>query len=162
MLPQAYLEVMPLWLLHSRTQALVFDCRRVGLDLTGIGGLQFSDMGHTGLRGWSEISPDANEVTLGYQVDTPAYLLVDTEQGMDNKEKDVSEVIQGVTPVDPKALEDFKREMTTTTSFQKFFGWWRSAAYLRRRVDSGSSNVESTYPRLQHDVGYLSVLRRRS
>jgi len=42
------LEVMPLWLLHSRTQALVFDRRRVGLDLTGIGGLQLSDMGHTG------------------------------------------------------------------------------------------------------------------
>jgi hypothetical protein len=51
-------------------------------------------------------------VTLGYQVDTPANLLVYTEQGMDNKEKDVSEVIQGLTPVDPKALEDFKREMT--------------------------------------------------
>ncbi len=43
------LEVMPLWLLHSRTQALVFDRRTVALDLqTGMGGLQLSDMGHTG------------------------------------------------------------------------------------------------------------------
>jgi hypothetical protein len=31
---------------------------------------------------------------------------------MDNKENDISEVIQGLTPVDPKALEDFRREMT--------------------------------------------------
>lgn len=31
---------------------------------------------------------------------------------MDNKETDVSEVIKGLTPVDPKVLEDFKREMT--------------------------------------------------
>jgi len=31
---------------------------------------------------------------------------------MDNKKKEVSEVIQGLTPVDPKTLEDFKREMT--------------------------------------------------
>jgi hypothetical protein len=31
---------------------------------------------------------------------------------MDNKENDVSEVIEGLRPVDPKALEDFKREMT--------------------------------------------------
>jgi hypothetical protein len=31
---------------------------------------------------------------------------------MDNKENDVSEIIKGLTPVDPKTLEDFKREMT--------------------------------------------------
>jgi hypothetical protein len=31
---------------------------------------------------------------------------------MDNKEKDVSEVLQGLTPIDPKELEDFKREMS--------------------------------------------------
>jgi len=31
---------------------------------------------------------------------------------MDKKENNVSEVIKGLTPVDPKALEDFKREMT--------------------------------------------------
>jgi hypothetical protein len=31
---------------------------------------------------------------------------------MDTKEKNVSEVLEGTTPVDPKALEDFKREMT--------------------------------------------------
>jgi hypothetical protein len=43
------LEIMPLWLLHSRTQALVFDRQRVDLDLqTGMGGLQLSDMGQTG------------------------------------------------------------------------------------------------------------------
>ncbi len=43
------LEVMPLWLLHSRAQALVFDRQKVGLDLqTGIGGLQLTDMGNTG------------------------------------------------------------------------------------------------------------------
>lgn len=42
------LEYMPLWLLHSRTQALVFDRQKVGLDLhTGMGGLKLSDMGHT-------------------------------------------------------------------------------------------------------------------
>lgn len=42
-------EVMPLWLLHSRTQALVFDRQRVGLDLqTGMWSLQLSDMGQTG------------------------------------------------------------------------------------------------------------------
>ncbi len=35
-----------------------------------------------------------------------------TEQGMDKIENDVSEVIHGLTPVDPKAFEDFKREMT--------------------------------------------------
>lgn len=43
------LEVMPLWLLHSRTAALVFDRQRVGYDLTaGMGGLKLSDMGHPG------------------------------------------------------------------------------------------------------------------
>ncbi len=31
---------------------------------------------------------------------------------MDKKENNVSDVIKGLTPVDPKALEDFKREMT--------------------------------------------------
>lgn len=31
---------------------------------------------------------------------------------MDKKETDVFEVIEGLKPVDPKALEDFKREMT--------------------------------------------------
>jgi len=31
---------------------------------------------------------------------------------MDNKENDVSEIIKGLTPVDPKDLEDFKRAMT--------------------------------------------------
>ncbi|MDA8172841.1 MAG: hypothetical protein M0Z48_13550 [Nitrospiraceae bacterium] len=31
---------------------------------------------------------------------------------MDKKEEDISEVIQDLTPVDPKALEDFRREMT--------------------------------------------------
>jgi hypothetical protein len=41
-------EVMPLWLFHSRTQALVFDRKTVSLDLqTGMRGLQISDMGHT-------------------------------------------------------------------------------------------------------------------
>lgn len=41
-------EVMPLWLFHSRTQALVFDRQTVSLDLqTGMRGLQISDMGHT-------------------------------------------------------------------------------------------------------------------
>ncbi len=31
---------------------------------------------------------------------------------MDKKENDVSEVLRDLTPVDPKALVDFKREMT--------------------------------------------------
>jgi hypothetical protein len=42
-------EVMPLWLMHSRTQALVFNRLTVSLDLqAGIRGLQLSDMGHAG------------------------------------------------------------------------------------------------------------------
>jgi hypothetical protein len=42
-------EVMPLWLFHSRTQALVFDRKRVGADLhDGMRGLKLSDMGHSG------------------------------------------------------------------------------------------------------------------
>jgi hypothetical protein len=42
-------EVMPLWLMHSSTQALVFNRLTVSLDLqTGIRGLQLSDMGHGG------------------------------------------------------------------------------------------------------------------
>lgn len=41
-------EVMPLWLFHSRTQALIFDRQTVSLDLqTGMRGLKVSDMGHT-------------------------------------------------------------------------------------------------------------------
>jgi hypothetical protein len=41
-------EVMPLWLFHSRTQALIFDRQSVSLDLqTGMRGLKVSDMGHT-------------------------------------------------------------------------------------------------------------------
>jgi hypothetical protein len=41
-------EVMPLWLFHSRTQALIFDRQTVSLDLqTGMRALQISDMGHT-------------------------------------------------------------------------------------------------------------------
>jgi hypothetical protein len=41
-------EVMPLWLFHSRTQALVFNRQTVSLDLqTGMRALQISDMGHT-------------------------------------------------------------------------------------------------------------------
>ena len=41
-------EVMPLWLFHSRTQALIFDRQKVSLDLkTGMRGLKISDMGHT-------------------------------------------------------------------------------------------------------------------
>jgi hypothetical protein len=41
-------EVMPLWLFHSRTQALIFDRKIVSLDLqTGMRGLKLSDMGHT-------------------------------------------------------------------------------------------------------------------
>jgi hypothetical protein len=42
-------EVMPLWLLHSRTNALVFNRQTVSLDLqTGIRELQLGDMGHAG------------------------------------------------------------------------------------------------------------------
>jgi hypothetical protein len=42
-------EVMPLWLLHGPTQALIFDRQRVGLALqTGIGALRLSDAGRTG------------------------------------------------------------------------------------------------------------------
>jgi hypothetical protein len=42
-------EIMPLWLLHSCKQALVFDRRKVGLDsLRGVGSLNLDDMGHTG------------------------------------------------------------------------------------------------------------------
>jgi hypothetical protein len=41
-------EVMPLWLFHSRTQALIFDRQTVSLDLqTGMRGLKISNMGHT-------------------------------------------------------------------------------------------------------------------
>ena len=31
---------------------------------------------------------------------------------MDKKDKDISELIQGLEPVDPKELEAFRREMT--------------------------------------------------
>jgi hypothetical protein len=42
-------EVMPLWLLHSPTNALVFNRQTVSLDLqTGIRELQLGDMGHAG------------------------------------------------------------------------------------------------------------------
>jgi hypothetical protein len=42
-------EVMPLWLMHSRTQALVFNRLTVSLDLqSGIRGLKLADMGHAG------------------------------------------------------------------------------------------------------------------
>lgn len=42
-------EVMPLWLMHGRTDALVFNRQTVSLDLqNGIRGLQFADMGHAG------------------------------------------------------------------------------------------------------------------
>jgi hypothetical protein len=42
-------EVMPLWLMHSRTQAVVFNRLTVSLDLqAGIRGLQLADMGHSG------------------------------------------------------------------------------------------------------------------
>ncbi len=42
-------EVMPLWLMHSRTQAVVFNRLTVSLDLqAGIRGLQLADMGHAG------------------------------------------------------------------------------------------------------------------
>jgi hypothetical protein len=41
-------EVLPLWLLHSRTRALVFDRQKVSLDLkAGIRGLSLSGMEHT-------------------------------------------------------------------------------------------------------------------
>jgi hypothetical protein len=40
-------EDMPLWLLHSRTKALVFDRQQVGTD-TGMKGFELCDMGHTG------------------------------------------------------------------------------------------------------------------
>ncbi len=41
-------EVMPLWLLHSRAEALIFNRHTVNLDLqSGIRGLRLSDMGHT-------------------------------------------------------------------------------------------------------------------
>jgi hypothetical protein len=40
---------MPLWLMHSRTQAVVFNRLTVSLDLqAGIRGLQLADMGHAG------------------------------------------------------------------------------------------------------------------
>ena len=57
-------EVMPLWLFHSRTQALVFDRQTVSLDLqTGMRGLQISDMGHTAFtRMDPELAPHSNEV----------------------------------------------------------------------------------------------------
>jgi len=35
-----------------------------------------------------------------------------SDGSMDNQEKDVSDVIKGLTPVDPKVLEAFTREMT--------------------------------------------------
>jgi hypothetical protein len=42
-------EVMPLWLIHSRTKALVFNRLTVSTDLqAGIRGLQLADMGHAG------------------------------------------------------------------------------------------------------------------
>lgn len=41
-------EIMPLWLFHSRTSALVSDRQRVGNDLAGLGALKLSDMGHMG------------------------------------------------------------------------------------------------------------------
>jgi hypothetical protein len=42
-------EVMPLWLLHSCTRALVFNRQTVSLDLqTGSREMQLADMGHTG------------------------------------------------------------------------------------------------------------------
>ncbi len=42
------LEVTPLWLLHSRTQALIFDRQNVDIyGHTGVGALKFSDMGHS-------------------------------------------------------------------------------------------------------------------
>jgi hypothetical protein len=41
-------EVMPLWLFHSRTQALVFDRQTISLELqTGMRGLKLVEMGHT-------------------------------------------------------------------------------------------------------------------
>lgn len=41
-------EVMPLWLLHTPREALIFDRQTIGLDLhAGMRGLLLSDMGHT-------------------------------------------------------------------------------------------------------------------
>ena len=41
-------EVMPLWLFHSRTQALVFDRQKVGVDLaTGMRALTLTGMENT-------------------------------------------------------------------------------------------------------------------
>jgi len=40
---------LPLWLMHGRTDALVFNRQTVSLDLqNGIRGLQLADMGHAG------------------------------------------------------------------------------------------------------------------
>ena len=42
-------EIMPLWLLHSRTDAVLFDRQRVGVEMhAGMGALKLSDMGHAG------------------------------------------------------------------------------------------------------------------
>jgi hypothetical protein len=41
-------EQMPLWLFHSRTQALLFDRKQVGQLMAGMGGLQLADIGHRG------------------------------------------------------------------------------------------------------------------
>lgn len=41
-------EQMPLWLFHSRTDALIFDRKKVGQIAAGMGGLQFADTGHQG------------------------------------------------------------------------------------------------------------------
>ena len=41
-------EPMPLWLFHSRSQALIFSREHVGQLGNGMGGLQLTDMGHRG------------------------------------------------------------------------------------------------------------------
>jgi hypothetical protein len=42
-------EIMPLWLLHSRTDAVLFDRQRVGVEMhAGMGALKLADMGHAG------------------------------------------------------------------------------------------------------------------
>jgi hypothetical protein len=41
-------EAMPLWLFHSRSQALVFDRQKVGQGASGMGGLKLVNTGHAG------------------------------------------------------------------------------------------------------------------
>ena len=47
-------EVMPFWLFHNRTQALIFDRSKVGGGIDGIRALGLSGMQNTALTRWDQ------------------------------------------------------------------------------------------------------------